>query len=186
MPSLSVIIPYMEIDDEKPEILEKTVKSFTGADEVILVWNWKMGYAKPINKGLRLATGDFLMVMNDDMTWDGGSLKRLCDKDAVTSPKVNGRIQEFWGCAFCIPRWVYEKVGGLYEGYEISYYDDNDYWETLKKNNVPMRCVDTVSVTTEGGRTLDRFPNRNEFFEKNKQHFIERWGFDPTGSQQYS
>lgn len=183
---LSVVIPYMEIDEGKRQVLADTCKSFTGADEIIIVSNWKEGYSKPINKGLAIAKGDFLMVMNDDMIWDGGSLKRLCDETAVTSPLVNGRNQEFWGCSFMLPRWVYEKTGGMYEGYEISYYDDNDFLEVLKKENIPRRCVDTVRVETAGGRTLDRFPNRNEFFEKNRQHFMSRWGFDPTGSQQYA
>lgn len=183
---LSVIIPFMAIDDDKYRVLKETIDSFTGADEIIVWSNWKEGYAKPINRGLRLAKGDFLLVMNDDMVWDGGSLKRLCDPEAVTSPMVNGRVQEFWGCSFCLPRWVYEKTGGLYEGYEISYYDDNDFWEVLKNKDIPRRCVETVRVETVGGRTLDRFPNRNEFFAKNRQHFMERWGYDPTGSQQYS
>lgn len=176
---LSVIIPYMEIDPEKRQVLADTCKSFAGADEIIIVSNWKEGYAVPINKGLAIAKGDFLVVMNDDLIWDGGSLKRLCQEDAVTSPAVNGKSQPFWGCSFCIPRWVYEKVGGLYEGYRISYYDDADYHNTLKQAGVPMRCVDTVNVSTAGGRTLERFPDRNEFFEENKKKFIERWGKEP-------
>jgi len=183
---LSVIIPFMAIDEDKYRVLKETTDSFVGADEIIVWSNWMEGYAKPINRGLRLAKGDFLMITNDDMTYDGGSLKRLCDPDAVTSPMVNGKVQEFWGCSFVLPRWVYEKIGGMYEGYEISYYDDHDLWETLKKEKIPMRCVDSVRVETAGGRTLDRFPNRNEFFDKNRQHFIERWGYDPTGSQQYA
>lgn len=175
----SVIIPYMEIDDEKPAILKATTDSFTGADEIILVWNWKMGYAKPINKGLRLAKGDFLIVMNDDMQWDGGSLKRLCDDKAVTSPVVNGKSQPFWGCSFCIPRWVYDKVGGLCEDYRVSYFDDADYYLTLKRAGIPTYCNPAVNVRTEGGRTLERFPDRNEFFEENHKKFLDKWGQEP-------
>jgi len=107
----------MESYPEKRDMLKSTVASFTGADEVIIVSNWKEGYAKPINKGLAIAKGDFLIVMNDDLVWDGGSLKRLCDESAVVSPIVNGKSQAFWGCAFCMPRWVYEKTGGLDERY---------------------------------------------------------------------
>lgn len=173
---LSIIIPYMEIDEGKRQVLADTCNSFTGADEIIIVSNWKEGYAKPINKGLSIATGDFLLVMNDDMTWDRQSLKRLCKPGVVTSPVVNGKVQEFWGCAFCLPKEIYEKVGGMYEGYEISYFDDEDYWNTLRKNNIPLECIESVNVQTQGGRTLERFPNRDEFFEKNREHFIERWG----------
>jgi len=173
---LSVIIPYMESYPEKREMLKKTVASFIGADEIIVVSNWREGYAKPINKGLAIARGDFMCVMNDDLVWDGGSLKRLCDEDAVVSPMVNGKSQDYWGCAFCFPRWVYEKTGGLDERYEISYFDDDDFWMTLKKLEIPHYCSTIVSLTTEGGKTLDKMPDRNEFFQKNKKLFEEKWG----------
>ncbi len=176
---VSVIIPYMESFPEKRDILKTCVSSFTGADEIIVVSNWREGYAKPINKGLAIARGDYLLVMNDDLVWDFGSVKRLCKEDAVTSPVVNGKIQPFWGCAFCIPRWVYEKVGGLWEGYEVSYFDDADYYQTLKKEGILTSCISDVNVTTKGGTTLDKFPDRNEFFEKNKKIYIERWGGMP-------
>lgn len=166
----------MEADPGKQAILERCLDSFRGADEIIVVENWKAGYAVPINYGLSQATGDFLMVMNDDLIWDGGSLKRLCQEDAVTSPVVNGQQQDFWGCAFCIPRWVYEQVGGLYEGYRISYYDDDDFVNTLKQAGIPMRSVPTVNVQhPEGGRTLHTFPDHQEFFEENKRLFESRW-----------
>lgn len=173
---VSVVIPYMESFPEKRDILKTCVNSFTGADEIIVVSNWREGYAKPINKGLAIAKGDFLIVMNDDLIWDGGSLKRLCDETAVTSPVVNGKLQDFWGCAFCIPKWVYEKLGGMDERYTISYFDDDDFWWTLKKENIPHHCVPTVNVSTKGGTTLDKFPDRNEFYEANKQKFLEKWG----------
>ena len=176
---LSVVIPYMQVDGEKPRILQDTLSSFTGADEIIVVVNWKGGYAKPINEGLGLAKGDFLLVMNDDLDWGKAHLKRLCDETAVTSPCVNGKMQSFWGCAFCIPRWVYEKVGGLYEGYRISYFDDADYYNKLTQHNVPTLCKAEVNVTTVGGRTLERFPDRNDFFEENHRHFLERWRKEP-------
>lgn len=175
----SIIIPYMESYPEKRDMLKSTVASFTGADEIIVVSNWKEGYAKPINKGLAIAKGDFLIVMNDDLVWDGGSLKRLCDESAVVSPIVNGKSQAFWGCAFCMPRWVYEKTGGLDERYRISYFDDDDFWMTLKKLEIPHYCSAEVTLTTKGGQTLDKMEDRNEFFEENRQKFIDKWGVSP-------
>ena len=172
----SVIIPFMNAFEGKYKILEDCIDSFTGADEIIVVENWRAGYAVPINYGLSQASGDFLIVMNDDLIFDGGSLKRLCREDAVTSPVVNGNNQKFWGCCFCMPRWVYEKVGALDEQYTISYFDDDDYLLTLEKFGIPMYSVPHVSVTTKGGTTLDTFPDRNEFFEENKQKFLEKWG----------
>jgi GT2 family glycosyltransferase len=180
MTTLSVVIPYMESYPEKRDLLKNTCKTFTGADEIIIVSNWREGYAKPINKGLAIAKGDFIVVMNDDLTWDGKSLKRLCDPEAVVSPMVNGRPQDYYGCAWCMPRWVYEKMGGMDEGYEISYFDDEDFWQTMKKLGIKHYCNTEVEVTTKGGATLDKMPDRNQFFEKNRLRFIEKWGYDPS------
>lgn len=179
---LSIIVPYMEADQDKPKILKRLVDSLNGYDELIIVWNDKMGYAKPINKGLALAKGDFMLVLNDDLVMDkGGDLHNICDPNFVTSPTVDGVEQPFWGCAFCIPRWVYEKVGGLDERYRISYFDDDDYINELRKANVPMKCVPLANFwnVDGGGRTLHTFPDHDTFFHENKQRFIEKWGYPP-------
>lgn len=169
----------MEVDAEKPGVLKKTVDSMHGYDELLLIWNDRMGYAKPINKGLKLAKGDYIIVMNDDLIFQAGDLRLLCNPDAVTSPVVNGREQGFWGCCFCMPRWVYEKTGGLDERYTISYFDDDDFLQTLKSLDIPMHGVPEVQLTTEGGRTLHSFPDRQQFFEENRIKFQEKWGILP-------
>lgn len=177
---LSVVIPYMEAFPEKRDILKRCTQSLVGHDEIIVVSNWKEGYAVPINKGLKIANGEFLLVMNDDIYLETGNLKDLCDPNAVTSPLINGQRQNFWGCCFCIPRWVFEQTGGLYEGYRISYFDDNDFIEVLKQNEIPMKSVDTVNfINPQGGTTLHTFPDHKEFFEENRKHFEQRWGYSP-------
>lgn len=171
----------MAIDEEKYDILHRMLDSLKGVDEIIVVDNWMAGYAVPINFGLSEAKGDYLLVCNDDLIWDSGSVKRLCQPDTVTSPKVNGVSQPFWGCAHMIPRTVYEKIGGLSEDYRISYFDDDDFEATLMGAGIPYHCVDTVSVQhPDGGRTLNRIPDRNEWFEENRQKFVDKWGCEPT------
>jgi GT2 family glycosyltransferase len=175
-PTVSVIIPYMESDPGKPAILRRCVESFEGAGEVIVVWNDRMGYAKPINKGLALARGDYLVVMNDDLDWCGHDLRRLCDPLAVTSPLVNGKFQAFWGCAFCIPRHVYERTGGLDERYTISYYDDDDYSFTLDKLGIEKRGININVLHPEPGRTLNIVTKGTGAMEINRQKFLDKWG----------
>lgn len=187
MAKISIIIPYMESDPGKPAVLERLLDSLVGADEIIVVENWKAGYAVPINFGLSQASGDYLLVLNDDLVLTQGELSELCDPDAVTSPTIDNGVQPFWGCAFMIPRWVYEKVGGLDERYRVSYFDDDDYINELRKAGIPMRCKTTVNFHNAdgGGRTLHTFSDHNEFFEENKQRFIEKWHHTPQELDQY-
>lgn len=174
----------MEADNGKRAVLHRLLDSLNGkgADEVLVVENWKSGYAAPINFGLSQAMGDYLIVMNDDLILREGTLDLLTDPNAVTSPLVDDQAQPFWGCCFCIPRWVYEKVGGLDERYRISYYDDDSFEMKLLQNDIPMESVGSVCFSNQfgGGRTLHSFSDHNEFFKENKEIFIEQWGGEPN------
>lgn len=174
---LSVVIPFMASDPEKHDILHRCIDSMRGYDELIVVDNWKEGYAVPINYGMSQATGDFILMSTDDVIWPDISLKALCDPEAVTSPCVNGNMPNpIAGVAFCLPKWVYEKTGGLYEGYRISYFDDDDWIKTLEKHNIPMRGVANINIQhPEGGRTLHTFPDHEQFYKENHDLFIRRW-----------
>jgi len=175
---ISVIIPYWESTPEKKEVLKKCTKSLKGHDEIIIVWNDRMGFAPSINRGLANAQGDYLIVMNDDVELESGNLKELCVPDTVTSPLNGGRAYpHIWGSCFCIPRRIYNRIGGLDERYETSYFDDDDLIFTLRGLNVPMETVSSVVFRhPKAGTTLDVLPDRNEFFERNRQRFLEKWG----------
>ena len=175
---ISVIIPYWESTPEKKAVLSRCTKSLVGHDEIIIVWNNRMGYAPAINRGLMSARGDFLIVMNDDVVLRSGNLADLCIPDVVTSPLNGDRSYPYiWGSCFCLPRRIYNRLGGLDERYETSYFDDDDLILTLQTMGVPMRTVDSVVFDhPHPGTTLDSLPDRNEFFERNKKRFLEKWG----------
>ena len=189
MNKVSVIIPYMQSDPDKPAVLNRLLDSLEGkgADEILVIENWKEGYAVPINFGLSQAKGDYLVVMNDDLVLDCGFLDQLPDPNAVTSPLIDGNEQPFWGCCFCIPRWVYEMVGGLDERYRISYFDDDAYEMILRKNNIPLKSMPLVNFWNKdgGGRTLHSFSDHDIFFHENKRKFIEQWGAEPQQLRDY-
>lgn len=173
---ISVVIPYYEISDNKKKLLRECVGSLKGADEVIVIWNEGIGFGKACNKGMELARGDFICVVNDDVVVLEGTLKGLVDKTAVTSPVINGVAQNFWGAFFCLPRWVYESVGGFDERFTKGYFEDDDLIRRLDKAGVPMKSVGSVKVKHLGGTTMEQLPNRDEIFERNKKLFKEKWG----------
>lgn len=175
---ISVVIPYYENSEEKKEALKTCTSSLKGHDEIIIVWNDRMGYAPSINRGLANSQGDFIVVMNDDVELMEGDLTMLCDEEAVTSPSYMGRTYpHIWGSCFCMPRWVYEKIGGMDERYDISYFDDDDLIFSLEREGIPMKAVpEVVFEHRHPGLTLEAMPDRNEFFEANKQKFLAKWG----------
>lgn len=174
---ISVIIPHYPLNQELEDKLQRCVKSLSGYDELILVVNEGIGFSKAINQGMRLAKGDYLVVVSNDTYVVSGDLASLCDSTAVTSPRVNNQLQELWGCFFCLPRWVYEKVGGFDEQFYPAYWEDNDYILRLREAKVPMKPVASVQVRTEGGQTM-KFLDSSQAHKESNEKFIKKWGQD--------
>lgn len=174
---ISIIIPFYPVDEEKYTILQRCLKSLPQVEKIV-VWNRKEGMAKAINEGVKCATGDYFLIMNDDVFLKSGSIDDLCIPNTVTSPTFNGKeYPNIWGSCFCVPKNVWELVGGMDEQYTISYFDDDDLIETLKKHSISMKSEPLVVFDhPRPGRTLESMSERNDFFESNKKKFINKWG----------
>lgn len=176
---LSIIIPHFPSGDKKNKMLKECVNSFIKPlkinYELIIIVNEGIGFAKAVNNGLEIANGDFLCILNNDTILEEGSLMYLCDEDAVVSPIVNGHKQEFWGCCFCIPRKIYEKIGKLDEKFLIGYFEDDDYLMRLKQKNIKVRCNERVKIKHLGGETITTVFNAKKIYDKNKKIFEEKW-----------
>ncbi len=173
---ISVIIPHWPVSDEVDTKLRKCVESLEGYDELVIVANQKFGFAKSVNLGLKSATGDYMIVMNNDVELVGGSLRDLALEGAVTSPLLNGDEQRFWGACFCVPRKVYEQIGGLDEQFEMGYFEDDDYMLRLDMEGVPMMPVRGVRIVSEGESTMKHLDNREEVFKLNQARFKAKHG----------
>lgn len=190
MPKLSVIIPAVYLTDRHYILTKECIESLNNVDELILVEcgeknsDFKADIKinsldrrtaeKAINLGLKIASGDFMAVVSNDTKVIVGNLKDLCKEGIVTSPIQNEARQNFWGGFFVIPKEVYQKIGGFSEEFE-NYCSDDDYIQRLKRANIEMRCIETVSIIHYGGET-NKFFLTPEFIEENKKRFQKKWG----------
>ena len=74
MTRLSVVIPHWPLDGEADAALRACVASFPPEVERIVVVNEGTGYGRNVNVGLRLATGDYIAVVNNDCRLDDARL----------------------------------------------------------------------------------------------------------------
>ena len=176
---ISLVIPTLYFEDKK-EIFSNCISSMYGQfDELIVISENIDNLAKKINLGMSKATGDYIMVCNDDIELFKGSLNDLCDPERVTVPKVIGGLDKlFHGHFWCMPRKIFEKVGPIYEGYDGHYYDDSDYWMSIEKEGYEIcKREDVVILHKHPATTLNRLRKEGRE-ETNRNIFLNRWGKD--------
>ncbi len=186
---ISLVIPTMRVGDK----LDACLRSLEGQyDELIIIDEKNENLAVKINTGLSQATGDYIIVSNDDVVLQKGKLTNLCRDNQVVSPTVVGGLNKsFHAHMWCYSKEVYQKsVGtvpgysdfgkpGYYEGFYRFYWDDSDYWMKLRSNGFePVRTDDVVILHEHPGWTLGTFQNNSEAETFNRDLFVRRWGLD--------
>lgn len=97
MPTLSLVIPHWPLDEEIDDALRRCVASFPPSGERVIVVNEGTGYGRNVNVGLRLASGDYIAVVNNDRWLADGDVYDLCEPETVTSPLIIGERQASCG-----------------------------------------------------------------------------------------
>lgn len=169
----SLIVSHYRYQSELDDMLQRCVASIP-ADEKIIIVNDGIGLGKALNIGLSMATGDYLIVSNNDVVFKG-DLGRMFDPEGITYPTGMEGGRDHPRSFYCMPRWVYEAVGGYDELFEFAFFEDDDMIKRWLDADIPLKQVD-VWLEHQPGTTLDRHPKRDRVFKENKQRFIEKWG----------
>ena len=194
MSTLSVVIPHWPIDEQTDAALRDCVASFPAACERLVVVNEGTGYGHNVNIGLRLASGEYVAVVNNDCRVAEGNLDDLCIPGVVTSPLVIGERQGFGesiepggfhGCFWVVPRLVLDHVGLIDERYEHAYWEDNDFLTRLRKAGIPTRQVASVRVRHIGALSTLKVPEHRLWLEINQAKFEQKWGSLPAAVPRY-
>jgi len=177
---ISVVIPYYEVDESKKEVLNRAISSMKEQYyELIVVEDKIENLSRKINKGILLTTGDWIVVCNDDIVLDKGTLKDTCKFDYVTTPMVNGVSEKlFHGHMWTMHRNMLADIGLLSEEYRGFYFDDSDYWMQIESRGGLIKQLEGVNIKHEHpARTLSKLGKEGQT-EYNKKLFIKKWGID--------
>jgi GT2 family glycosyltransferase len=184
---ISIVIPHCP-GEYHDRLLKRCVDSLSGYGELIVVANERntIGFTKAVNHGLRLAKGDYIMVVNNDIVWREGSLEDLCKPRTITSPSMTNSLGErsnqfFWGCFFVLPREVYEKIGQLDEQFYL-YCSDTDLVMRARQAQLNLESVSTCNIFTEGAQTTQFIDGRNKMSDDDIERFIAKWGKRPDAA----
>lgn len=177
-PKVSVIIPHWNRTPELGELLKRCVKSLPEVYEVIVVVNDGLGMGWAINRGFELASGDYLMTLSNDVEWKSGTIEEMCNPQSICIPDNLPGQWKLPRCFYCIPRWIYEKVGGYDEQFRVGYYEDDDLIHRWRLAGVPI-IMTAVQGEHIPGQTLDKLSNRQILMDENREKFFSKWGALP-------
>jgi len=173
--SLSMVIPTYTISKHIEDLAVAALASYREqVDELIVVedgglispryfelvdryiYNTKnQGFSKNVNCGWKLATGDFVAIVNSDTTLVSGNLQDLCIPGKVTSPHITNQYIDFLAGPFWVaPKDVTVARGMLLEDMVI-YSSDSDYDHRvrdifMKVPSVKVYHEQAVTVKTAG------------------------------------
>jgi hypothetical protein len=188
-PRLSAVIPHWPLDEELNQALRVCLASLPPDCEKIVVVNQGTRFAVNVNIGLGLATGDYVAVVTNDSEVIQGDVYDLCVPGTVTSPLVVDKPGiapgAFHGAFWVAPRGVIERVGLLDERFEGAFFEDDDYLERLRREGIPAREIDSVSVASRRiGLTMSKLPDRGKgWLKANERRFEEKWGWAPPPTE---
>lgn len=153
------------------------------------------GCAVGWNQGLRLAKGNYLIVLSDDVVVVPGWIE--CMRKALdlfptamaSAPQVEHmpnqggepKIMRRWMPASCfmLRKEALDKVGYFDEQFHPFNYEDVDYWTRIwQKGYTTARCFD-VEVKHREGAVIHNIENNGEINDKNKERYFDKWGFNP-------
>lgn len=134
-------------------------------------WNMIMDYADKVN-------ATHVLILNDDIYLgksqeEIGTIIRLWNPEFICT--------ELNWCSFILSVDTYKKVGKFDENFFPAYFEDNDYFRRMQLLGISIIMNPMLNpVIYRNSMTIQKTPELNNGFEKNRQYYISKWGGQPT------
>ena len=202
----SIIIPVFIPDKHIEELVLKCLNSllattYPEVTEIIVIDNGSiktdietlcdiyekytepLGYARAVNLGVKRATGDILIIANQDLEFEQGWLYQLTEplkeygicsiresdyygETTEDSMEIDGKFGSLWA----LKKETFERIGNLSEEFGRGYFEDTDYHQRAKGLGITV-------VKNHRGFVIHREPSssfiatgiRDETYRKSKE-----------------
>ena len=144
-----------------------------------------LGNGKAWNEGLKLASGDILLLADNDVEFSENwtDLIPHVTDDTIIFPKTFCREQthptaKLAGFFWLINRNTFNKLGYIPEQYGLGNFEDTDYFFFAQQNMVKLKCVENVTIKHYGRATCDKVAWIKDNFERNERLYVEKYGYN--------
>jgi len=172
------------VDDASPFPVSDT------RPDILIRHRRNKGLSPAWNNGVKIARGDYIVIINSDVEVCENWLDRMrdvfTDDTGVVAPAVEKLpndpkqppYQWFPGSCFMLKKETIARVGLFDERFAPFYFEDTDFWVRILRSNLKMKRVLDVFIKHRESFTV-RDLSSNEQYQKNYKKFIDKWGFDP-------
>jgi GT2 family glycosyltransferase len=134
-------------------------------------WNMLMDYADKVK-------ATHVLILNDDI-YLGKPEEEIKTIIKLWNPEF--LCTELNWCSFILSVETFKKVGNFDENFFPAYFEDNDYFRRMQLANVPIIMNPMLNpIIYRNSMTIQKSPELNSGFEKNRQYYISKWGGQPT------
>lgn len=212
----SVVMPVHQLSDSLTELTKNAIASLGKIKELIIVDDASpvgggylrheadiyirnkenLGYAASVNRGLKLATGKYIAVVNNDIrispNWQEVA------KEVFITPQIyschyrmTGYEEPFkYGDKIAYSgkeRWCHasffvintEAATLFYDEEYKNTVDDWDYWHSVRMMGLKQAYTDKAQFQHMDGATIPRMEGHTERNKANYEYFKEKWGEYP-------
>lgn len=171
---VSVIIPCLWTEPEFFDLTVNCLKSLRRDLQILLIAD-DASFASNVNKGLSAATGDIIIVSNNDVEfiqadWLDHLLKPLKEGYGIASIRtsdadgwgVEDRYEDNakFGSLWAMTRETYNTLGRLDESFGRGYYEDLDYWRRAQEAGIKITKNHAGLVEHKGAATFNKFGDK--------------------------
>lgn len=154
----------MLVDDHSPLDIDE----FAELADMVITKAFNEGYTKTVNQGLWLATGDVLVVANDDLIFTEALFKRIKTINpkelGIWSPKTTDEgAGDKFGSIWVTTRETLNHLGYLDERLR-HFFSDSEYYDRAKKMNVPIVKWSDIVIEHQSSATYNTV-NKQELYE---------------------
>ena len=166
----------------------------------VIHWPQPLGYPKAVNMGMSAATGDIIILLNNDTVFLGNNWYDILTEPfgKTSTAGVTGVIKRYqggkpWILFFCaaIKREVINKIGLLDETFTPGCGEDIDYCmraigagftvhqvpeQTLSHLTGTNKMTGDFPIYHDGGVTVNKNPEQGTIYARNMQIVEDRYG----------
>jgi O-antigen biosynthesis protein len=186
------VLPEMVVVDDGSPVTERGLPLGTEAHERRVQVRHR-GLTAAWNIGVRLASTEFILLVNNDVRWTGPVLQSLLQPLRDETARVVGaewRWEPLWpkasniagppqplisGWGWGFRRRLWDRLGGFDEALQL-YFSDTDFQlRVLQDRAAPGFQQMPVPWEHAGHQSTRRLPDRRRQWERDRERFLQKW-----------